>query len=325
MRRIHKILVGIVPQARKGELTPGSRNALTQASWLAERVGAELILLHSTWSEDRPAADPPGDSPGDSAGDATGDPTGGEAEPRLGEEACALLDSIVDEHTARGVPCRLVVTSERPWLAITHGVLRGEADLVVVGKREEVSGEGGRRLGTQAVKLLRKCPSPVWVVKPEHDLVHKLVLAATDLTPVGDLAVEHGAFVAAKHACTLHGVHAYSLPMSLQLAAGRMDEQEYEEALDQIKSTAQSHIDRVIDSCGFDGESAVHIGRNAPFLAIREAVEHLHPDLLVMGTVSQGGFAGFLVGNTAERLLDRVDCSILTVKPADFVCPLAMP
>ena len=96
-------------------------------------------------------------------------------------------------------------------------------------------------------------------------------------------------------------------------------------ALDQIKSSAQGHIDQVIDSCGFDGESAVHIGRNAPFLAIREAVEHLHPDLLVMGTVSRGNFAGFLVGNTAERLLDHVDCSLLTVKPEDFVCPVAMP
>ncbi len=139
MRRITKILVGLVPHARKGELTPGSRNALAQASWLAESVGAELTLLHSTWTEDRPAPDPPGDSPGDGA------------EPDLGEESRALLDSVVDEHAGRGVSCQLVVTSERPWLAITHRVLRGEADLVVVGKREEAGIEGGRRLGTQAV------------------------------------------------------------------------------------------------------------------------------------------------------------------------------
>ena len=58
--------------------------------------------------------------------------------------------------------------------------------------------------------------------------------------------------------------------------------------------------------------------------AIREAVEHLHPDLLVMGTVSRGGLAGFLIGNTAERLLDRVDCSLLTVKPNEFVSPVGL-
>jgi universal stress protein E len=42
----------------------------------------------------------------------------------------------------------------------------------------------------------------------------------------------------------------------------------------------------------------------------------------VMGTISRGGIPGVLVGNTAERLLPRLDCSLLTVKPEDFVCPV---
>ena len=29
-----------------------------------------------------------------------------------------------------------------------------------------------------------------------------------------------------------------------------------------------------------------------------------------------------LVGSTALRLLSRLDCSLLTVKPDDFVCPI---
>ncbi|HEX6885840.1 MAG TPA: universal stress protein, partial [Planctomycetota bacterium] len=43
---------------------------------------------------------------------------------------------------------------------------------------------------------------------------------------------------------------------------------------------------------------------------------------LVMGSVSRGGIAGLLLGNTAERLLDRVSCSLLTIKPQDFVSPV---
>ena len=176
-----------------------------------------------------------------------------------------------------------------------------------------------------AAKLLRKCPGPVWVVKPEHDLGHRLVLAATDLMAVGDLAVEWAAFVAERHKSELHIVHAYGIPPSLQLAASRMSEEEYAAELDAIKARAQAHIDGVISATAFDGESVVHLGRSAPSLAIREAVGHLHPDLLVIGTISRGGIAGFLVGNTAERLVDRVDCSILAVKPPDFVCPLPLP
>jgi len=29
-----------------------------------------------------------------------------------------------------------------------------------------------------------------------------------------------------------------------------------------------------------------------------------------------------LIGNTAERLLTQISCSLLAVKPADFVCPV---
>jgi hypothetical protein len=30
-----------------------------------------------------------------------------------------------------------------------------------------------------------------------------------------------------------------------------------------------------------------------------------------------------LVGNTCEKILDQVDCSMLAIKPDDFVSPLA--
>lgn len=308
MINIRQILVGVELHPRRPEVTLGSLNALRQASWLAGEQGAELLLLHSTWRD------------GDDDGDAAGDPG-----KRLSEEARAAIDEAVKEAAGEGAerPARLVVTSERPWLAITRAVLRGEADLVVIGKRDEESTDG-RNLGSVAVKLLRKCPGPVWVVKPEHDLVHKLVLSATDLSAVGDEAVNHGAFVAERASANLHVVHAYQIPMSLQLAGSRMSEDEYQTELDGLKSRAQARIDELISESSFDGESVVHVGRNSPSLAIREAVEHLHPDLLVMGTVSRGGIAGFLVGNTAEKLLDRVDCSMLTVKPEDFVCPVEL-
>jgi nucleotide-binding universal stress UspA family protein len=55
---------------------------------------------------------------------------------------------------------------------------------------------------------------------------------------------------------------------------------------------------------------------------IQELVERHAADLLVMGSVSRGGIAGLLLGNTAERLLDRVHCSLLTIKPRDFISPI---
>lgn len=45
-------------------------------------------------------------------------------------------------------------------------------------------------------------------------------------------------------------------------------------------------------------------------------------DLIVMGTVSRAGIAGLLIGNTAETVLHRVDCSMLTLKPEGFISPV---
>ena len=45
-------------------------------------------------------------------------------------------------------------------------------------------------------------------------------------------------------------------------------------------------------------------------------------DLLVMGTVCRTGIAGFLIGNTAEEVLNQVDCSVLTRKLEGFVTPV---
>lgn len=44
--------------------------------------------------------------------------------------------------------------------------------------------------------------------------------------------------------------------------------------------------------------------------------------LLVMGTVTRTGIQGFLIGNTAEQILQRVACSVLAVKPDGVVSPV---
>jgi nucleotide-binding universal stress UspA family protein len=54
-----------------------------------------------------------------------------------------------------------------------------------------------------------------------------------------------------------------------------------------------------------------------PRYAVAEGI-----DLVVMGTVARGGIAGLLVGNTAERVLKRLSCAVLALKPEGFVSPV---
>ncbi|HSG66502.1 MAG TPA: universal stress protein [Gammaproteobacteria bacterium] len=44
----------------------------------------------------------------------------------------------------------------------------------------------------------------------------------------------------------------------------------------------------------------------------------LPADVVVMGTVSRSNIKRLLIGNTAERVLDRLPCDLLIVKPPGF-------
>jgi nucleotide-binding universal stress UspA family protein len=57
-------------------------------------------------------------------------------------------------------------------------------------------------------------------------------------------------------------------------------------------------------------------------MLIPRVAERVRIDLIVMETVSRAGIAGLLIGNTAEKILHQVDCSVLTVKPDGFVSPV---
>ena len=64
--------------------------------------------------------------------------------------------------------------------------------------------------------------------------------------------------------------------------------------------------------------------RVRPETALQQLVAAEGVDVLVMGTVARGGLDGLLIGNTAERMLRTLTCSILAVKPDDFVSPVRL-
>ena len=57
---------------------------------------------------------------------------------------------------------------------------------------------------------------------------------------------------------------------------------------------------------------------------IPELAREIKADLIVMGTVARTGISGFFMGNTAETILNRLDCSVLAVKPQGFETPVAL-
>ena len=66
-----------------------------------------------------------------------------------------------------------------------------------------------------------------------------------------------------------------------------------------------------------------HLVKGKPHTAISRFVKNNDVDLLVMGSVARSGLPGFFVGNTAEKILEHVDCSVLVLKPAGWKTPVS--
>lgn len=303
MEQFRSILAALDLGAEARALTRGSRKALERAVWIARRVGAPLTLLHS----EKP------DEYWDPAARGFVSAIGGASTRRQ------VLEAALEEAKSDQVDARLVIRSESAWWAIVQEVLRHGIDLVVAAKRTDVDSDD-RRLGTVARKLLRKCPCAVWLEDPHETSDPSVILAATDLSAVGDRAVELAASVAHALGATLHVVHAYALSMEAQLAGGE-ERQAYEHTRHEA---ATRHIERTLAGTRMAGAAKLHVGLSSPTQAVLEGVARLRPGLVVMGTVSRGGIPGLLMGNTAERLIDRIDCALLAVKPKDFVCPIQL-
>jgi nucleotide-binding universal stress UspA family protein len=105
------------------------------------------------------------------------------------------------------------------------------------------------------------------------------------------------------------------------MSEGRVDDAVLEAKRRELQENAIRHIQRTLGKHPHT-HVQIHVVCDAPTHAIQHDVAEHRADLVVLGTVSRGGIAGFLLGNTAERLLRRIETSVLAVKPADFVCPV---
>lgn len=68
--------------------------------------------------------------------------------------------------------------------------------------------------------------------------------------------------------------------------------------------------------------SRFHLLKGAADVLIPQVAKREQIDLIVMGTLNRTGISGFLIGNTAEKILHQVECSVMTAKPDGFVSPV---
>jgi nucleotide-binding universal stress UspA family protein len=66
-----------------------------------------------------------------------------------------------------------------------------------------------------------------------------------------------------------------------------------------------------------------HRLKGRPANPMLKLAEQERVDPIVMGTVCRTGVPGIVTVNTAESILQQIECSVLTIKPDAFVTPVA--
>lgn len=237
------------------------------------------------------------------------------------ELARNALDELVRQSRAEGVAAEAQLALGTGWREIVKQVEVGEHDLVVVGTRD-VSGLRRMLFGSTAQKLLRRCPCPVLVTRPEAGAHPPRFLVATDLQPAGLAALRLGLAMGRLHGVAIDVLHAVDYP--LDYLGGALPDAAADAYHHKVRAEARDALQRQLnDADATEGDINVHIfdAVGGPDLAIRQFIEHHGIDVLVLGTLARSGVDRFLIGNTAERLLPEVHCSVLAVKPPGFAMP----
>ncbi len=213
------------------------------------------------------------------------------------------------------------------WLELIRQVLRGQHDLLLVGTRDR---HGLQRMlfGSTALKLLRRCPCPVWVTKSAVHGGALKILVASDLSAVSQSALRLAVCLAQVVDAELHVLHVVDYPLDHLWSAGLPDATtlKYHHS---VRATAERVLNEQIEEAGcrkIAPQVEVHLedGGGLPDPAILDFIHKRQIELLVMGTIARGGIPGIMIGNTAERLLPEVPCSVLAVKPSDFKSPVTL-
>ncbi|TWC33565.1 nucleotide-binding universal stress UspA family protein [Pseudomonas sp. SJZ079] len=164
-------------------------------------------------------------------------------------------------------------------------------------------------------QLSRELPTPLLLVKTPRAWAGNTVLAAMDVDhqdsehqALQGHVIDYTAELCRLFQAELHVVSAYAAP---------------------ALADPTIHIDQAIaqhchDQCQWFqheyelAEHHLHIGEGPAKTLIPRIASDQGAVLTVLGTIGRSGLSGILVGNTAETVLERLNCDVLILKPHEM-------
>jgi len=310
MKRLDRILAVIDP-------TTDAQPALARAAMLARRCGATLELFICDF-------DP----------SLSGQPFFDTDKLRqLREEFVSerleYLEEAADDLRTGGLTVETHVHWDNPlYRGIVRRVAESAPDLVV--KDTHYHTALRRTLFTNTDwSLIRTCPAPLLLAKGGDWPAVPRIVAALDPGHLGDkpAALDHdilewGELLAARTGGELHAVHAF-FPAAMLAATTTMTGMPLVSGVTaaEIVATERGRIADVLSEITAThavDPARIQLEQGSAAEVLPRVAESLGASLLVMGAVSRSRLQEIFLGSTAERVLDRIGCDVLVVKPGDF-------
>ncbi len=206
----------------------------------------------------------------------------------------AVLDALLAPIAARGVPTSSEVDWDRDW---HHSVVRAAArDLASAVFKGSFRRPGRHVLKTRSDSILiRECLCPVLLIKNAERLETPKILAAIDIqakAPPYEKLNQHVIEFCLRAVESSHAeVHVVNAFADFRFVPDRQ---------------------QLMELAGVPSEQ-VHIKSGAPEKVIVDVAKSIGASLVVVGNSHRSGVAALLHGNTAEKILSRLDCNILAM------------
>ncbi|WP_334027689.1 universal stress protein [Alteromonas sp. P256] len=230
-----------------------------------------------------------------------------------------------------------------PLIDVVSYVVNNNIDLVI--KRAEESFLD-KLFGSLDIRLLRKCPCPVWVVDRTPKSQYKNVVAAIDVNyhyakeeaavrrELNRDILRHASQIALLEFAQLHVVNVFdAVPENIARDGFiAIDSDKIEQDLANIFEERSKEVTHLLDELSDELDDDVmdylnpqrHIVHGYPRREIAATAASLRADVVVMGTVAKLGLPGFIMGSTAEDTLQQLHCAVVGIKPNGFQTPISV-
>lgn len=218
-----------------------------------------------------------------------------------------------------------VIWHNRPFEAVIDQVLQHGYDVVIKGTHEHDKLKSVIFTPTDW-HLLRKCPCPLLLVKDHSWPENGNILAAVNVGSDEDehqslnrIITEEAQHLAQVIKANVHLVNSFpGTPVNIAIEIPEFDASQYNDTmLQHHQKSMEAHAEKY----GIDINNT-YIKEGLPEDVIDELSQELDAELVILGTIGRTGLSAALIGNTAEHVIDRLNCDVLALKPAGYISPL---